>query len=195
MAYTRRRSDMMGPEIQQMVYPFSVQKFGENTVMKRTAAIKNHLRTQARDSDRVSTYEHDYSRRVEAGVGWDSARSVSSRTEAEKAESKLPSDQVLSSRKSNPELRNSVSRKKREDYEEGKKHYLQSGGTRTLGVLQRLQEEGRGLNVNPSGWAGTHFTPAKFPSEFRGGTDRQIKLVQSIHNLNLRAPDLYHRIS
>mmetsp|Transcript_14446 Transcript_14446/g.36156 ORF Transcript_14446/g.36156 Transcript_14446/m.36156 type:complete len:212 (-) Transcript_14446:731-1366(-) len=194
MAFARHRSqpELTGPEVQQMVYPYSVQKLGGDTVFRRTAAIKNHLRTQARNCDRMSTYDHDFGRRRES-IGWDSARSVSARTEAEVAEDILPSGNVPSARKLDPELRNQTAKQNRDDILSGRKSYFQSGGTRTMSQLQKLQEEGRGLNINPAGWAGTHYTPYKFPNEFRGGTDRQLGVLQKIHTLNLRAPDLYFR--
>ncbi|CAD7934847.1 unnamed protein product [Amoebophrya sp. A120] len=195
MAFPRSSRDhVMGPEVQQMVYPYSVQKFPEQTVFRRTAAIKNHLRSQARNCDRMSTYDHDFGRRQEA-IGWDSARSVSARTEAYRAEDQLPTSAALSARKEDPELRNKVARSGRKDFEDGKRNYFQSGGTRTMGTLQDLQQQGRGLQINPAGWAGTHFTPHKFPNEFRGGTDRQVGIVQKIHTLNLRGPQLYFRTS
>ncbi|CAD7930579.1 unnamed protein product [Amoebophrya sp. A25] len=196
MAFPRFHGERdVGPEVQQMIYPYSLQqKDRSKTILRRTAPIKHHLRSQVRNADRLSTYDHDFGR-SDDNMGWSSARSVSARTELERAEAILPTTAAFSARRTDPELRNFVAKKKREDTKAGKRHYFQSGGTKTLNEMQRLQETGRGFHINPSGWAGTQFAPAKFPMEFRGGTDRQINIIQKIQTLNLREPDFWHRIT
>jgi len=90
----------------------------------------------------------------------------------------------------NPDLAQKQSRYVRKDVQDGKMNWYQTTGSHPIDSLQRFRDMGRPLEVNVSGWGGIHFTPHKFPREIKGGSDRQCHITQSIHMLNLRAPDL-----
>lgn len=183
MGPSKRSRSEPGPEIQQQIYPYSLQTFNHGTVFRRTAPIKNHLRSQVRTADKISTYEHDFGRSVQQ-INPLSARSVSSYISTTRSENTARRD---------PDLRAKVAKEGRDDLLAGKRNFTQTGGTETIDTLKRLQEQGRGLHLNVTGWGGTHFTPAKFPHMFKGTSDRWINLQQNQHTLNLRAPELYHR--
>jgi len=77
----------------------------------------------------------------------------------------------------------------RDQFEKQELDFLHPSAHATLTKLGHINRMGKGLQMTTTGWGDCEWSPAKFPSQIKGSTDKQIHLIQAVHTLNLRSPD------
>lgn len=185
------------------VWPYALNIEGDVLRTQRTADVKHHLRRKCHTPEKLSTYEHDYTvlkRKIQPGdlsVGGTSAtgKRETPHVHEEEASPHAKKDNIESDRGSHvSRFRATAALRSRAMFQEGGYDNLHTTQAQTYEKLRNLKRNGRPLQLTMSGWGDTAWSPARFPSQALGHTERQIELIQKIHTMNLRAPDIAHSI-
>eukprot|EP00397_Hematodinium_sp_SG-2012_P052895 GEMP01062827.1.p1 GENE.GEMP01062827.1~~GEMP01062827.1.p1 ORF type:complete len:142 (+),score=20.44 GEMP01062827.1:106-531(+) len=109
------------------------------------------------------------------------------------SEHEFMTSQLESSRRKTRKLPYSASFSRIALHSDERNHHPPMRGGQSMSPVSGRRQV-RPLELTVQGWAGTVWTPAKFPGQIMGMTDRQVHLIQKIHTLNLRSPDLLNII-
>lgn len=180
------------------VWPRHVRHTDRQQELRRTAAIKHHLRKPPRQSEMLTTYEHDFSfmTRPPHQGGPEDHLGVTGRTARwPLAQSGLlagyhpaVADRLFAEK--GMQASRSMSELQANGWKVGRSASSGALGATTESKLQSLSSTGRPMKLSIRGWSDSAWTPKTHPSMINGFSDSRNTLVQTANVMNLRAPDL-----
>eukprot|EP00746_Dinoflagellata_sp_MGD_P160386 gnl/MRDRNA2_/MRDRNA2_87116_c0_seq1.p1 gnl/MRDRNA2_/MRDRNA2_87116_c0~~gnl/MRDRNA2_/MRDRNA2_87116_c0_seq1.p1 ORF type:complete len:259 (+),score=28.40 gnl/MRDRNA2_/MRDRNA2_87116_c0_seq1:76-777(+) len=180
----------------QQVWPFSLRECPNAYEFRRTAAVKHPLRAKCATPEKYSTYDHDYGvyarPRAMEEVPPRPPSIDSKRSHRSQGSQRSMGSRHSSGARSTGELsmfRTANANDLRDQFNNQELDFLHPSAHMTLTKLGHLNRTGKGLQCTTAGWGDCVWSPANFPSQIMGTTDKQINLIQTVHTLNLRSPD------
>lgn len=184
------------------VFPYALNVDHKTLRTQRTAEVKHPLRRKCHTPEKLSTYEHDFTvlkRRVrddELKVGGLTSFGLA-RTDTHTGSTPPPVRDGIDSDRAGSNVsrfRSTTAFRSRGEFHEGGFDKLHDTQADTFGKLRSAKSAGRPMQLTMGGWGDTSWSPARFPGQIMGHTERQVNLIQTVHTLNLRAPDIAHII-